>query len=110
MIWVTLTASIRGRRRTHRSRRDALNSRPRHDGRLRPLAGESLYPVFVAARAAVLYAVTSLVGGSGFLAVFVAGLFLGDASIPYKHEIKRFQGSPGGAGGDRRLHRIGADH
>ena len=54
------------------------------------------YPVFVAALAAVLYAVTSLPDGSGFLAVFVAGLFLGDASIPYKHEIERFQGSLAG--------------
>lgn len=52
--------------------------------------------MFVAALAAVLYAATSLVGGSGFLAVFVAGLFLGDASIPYKHEIERFQSSLAG--------------
>ena len=52
--------------------------------------------MFVAVLAAVLYSVTSLAGGSGFLAVFVAGLFLGDASIPYKTEIERFQGSLAG--------------
>ena len=60
------------------------------------LPSEALYPVFVAVLAAVLYSVTSLAGGSGFLAVFVAGLFLGDASIPYKTEIERFQGSLAG--------------
>jgi potassium/hydrogen antiporter len=60
------------------------------------LPSEALYPVFVAVLAAVLYAVTSLAGGSGFLAVFVAGLLLGDASIPYKTEIERFQGSLAG--------------
>ena len=49
------------------------------------LPSEALYPVFVAVLAAVLYSVTSLAGGSGFLAVFVAGLFLGDASIPYRY-------------------------
>ncbi len=60
------------------------------------LPSESLYPVLVAVLAAMLYAATSLAGGSGFLAVFVAGLFLGDASIPYKTEIERFQGSLAG--------------
>jgi cell volume regulation protein A len=60
------------------------------------LPSEGLHPVFVATLAAALYAVTSLVGGSGFLAVFVAGLFLGDAPLPYKGEIERFQGSLAG--------------
>ena len=43
--------------------------------------------------AGALYAATSLAHGSGFLAVFIAGLFLGDARIPYKGEIERFTGS-----------------
>jgi len=64
-------------------------------GRVR-LPSEGLYPVFVAVMAGALYAVTSLASGSGFLAVFVAGLFLGDASVPYKREIERFQGSLAG--------------
>jgi hypothetical protein len=37
----------------------------------------------------VLYSATSLVHGSGFLAVFIAGLVLGDARLPYKGEIVR---------------------
>jgi potassium/hydrogen antiporter len=64
-------------------------------GRVR-LPSEGLHPVFVAVMAGALYAVTSLASGSGFLAVFVAGLFLGDASLPYKREIARFQGSLAG--------------
>jgi cell volume regulation protein A len=60
------------------------------------LGSEALYPVLVLTLAAVLYAVTSLVSGSGFLAVFIMGLFLGDAITPYKVEIQRFQGSLAG--------------
>jgi cell volume regulation protein A len=62
--------------------------------RVRP--SQALYPVFVAVMAGTLYAVTSLAAGSGFLAVFVAGLFLGDASVPHKGDIERFQGSLAG--------------
>jgi cell volume regulation protein A len=60
------------------------------------LQSEGLYPVFVAVMAGALYGITALASGSGFLAVFVAGLFLGDASVPYKREIERFQGSIAG--------------
>jgi cell volume regulation protein A len=58
-------------------------------GRVR-LGGSSLYPVLTLVLAAVLYGATSLAGGSGFLAVFVAGLLLGDARLPYASEIDRF--------------------
>lgn len=58
-------------------------------GRLR-LGGSGLYPVFALALAGVLYGSTTMVGGSGFLAVFVAGLMLGDADLPYAGEIDRF--------------------
>lgn len=54
------------------------------------LGGSSLYPLLVVMVAGVLYAGTSLVGGSGFLAVFVVGLMLGDARVPYGGEIDRF--------------------
>jgi potassium/hydrogen antiporter len=57
------------------------------------LPSEGLYPVLAVVLAAALYAATSLAHGSGFLAVFIAGLFLGDARLPYKGEIERFQGS-----------------
>jgi cell volume regulation protein A len=60
------------------------------------LGSEALYPVLVLTLAAVLYAVTALVGGSGFLAVFVLGLLLGDAATPHTFEIKRFHGSLAG--------------
>jgi potassium/hydrogen antiporter len=57
------------------------------------LPSEGLYPVLTIALAGTLYAATSLTHGSGFLAVFVTGLFLGDARTPYKGEIERFHGS-----------------
>jgi Sodium/hydrogen exchanger family len=46
--------------------------------------------------AGALYGVTALAGGSGFLAVFIAGLFLGDARTPYKGEIERFSSALAG--------------
>ena len=46
--------------------------------------------------AMVLYALTALAGGSGFLAVFVAGLVLGDAELPEKLETERFNRSLAG--------------
>ncbi|MEA2282897.1 MAG: potassium/hydrogen antiporter [Solirubrobacteraceae bacterium] len=57
------------------------------------LSSEGLHPVLVLLLALVLYAVTSLVDGSGFLAVFVMGLLLADASVPYKPQIERFSGA-----------------
>jgi potassium/hydrogen antiporter len=57
------------------------------------LPSEGLYPVLAIVLAGALYGATSLAHGSGFLAVFIAGLFLGDARLPYKGEIERFQGS-----------------
>jgi cell volume regulation protein A len=60
------------------------------------LGNAALYPVLVLTLAALLYAVTSLVGGSGFLAVFVLGLLLGDAATPHTFEVKRFHGSLAG--------------
>jgi cell volume regulation protein A len=57
------------------------------------LASEGLYPVLALVLAGALYGVTSLAHGSGFLAVFIAGLFLGDARTPYKAEIERFSAS-----------------
>jgi cell volume regulation protein A len=57
------------------------------------LPSEGLYPVLALVLAGALYGVTSLAHGSGFLAVFIAGLFLGDARTPYKAEIERFSAS-----------------
>jgi cell volume regulation protein A len=55
------------------------------------LPSESLYPLRTLIFAGVIYGATSVLHGSGFLAVFVAGLILGDARAPFKAEIERFQ-------------------
>ena len=57
------------------------------------LANETLYPILALAFAGVLYGVTTLAHGSGFLAVFVAGVLFGDVAAPYKGEIERFHKS-----------------
>jgi cell volume regulation protein A len=55
-----------------------------------PLPHEGLYSLRVLAGAAVIYGLTSVAHGSGFLAVFVAGIIVGDARAPYKREVERF--------------------
>jgi cell volume regulation protein A len=57
------------------------------------LPSESLYPVLALVAAATLYGVTTIAHGSGFLAVFLLGLRMGDARMPYKGEIERFHTS-----------------
>jgi cell volume regulation protein A len=57
------------------------------------LPSESLYPVLALVAAATLYGVTALAHGSGFLAVFLLGLQMSDARLPFKGEIERFQTS-----------------
>jgi cell volume regulation protein A len=55
-----------------------------------PLPARGQYPVLVLSGAGLLYAATALAGGSGFLAVFVAGLLLADATVPYRADVERF--------------------
>jgi cell volume regulation protein A len=55
-----------------------------------PLPGEGLYPLRTLACALLLFAVATLAHGSGFLAVFAAGIVLGDGRAPYKREVERF--------------------
>ncbi|HEY0169237.1 MAG TPA: cation:proton antiporter [Jatrophihabitans sp.] len=55
-----------------------------------PLPSEGLYPLRTAACALILFGAATLAHGSGFLAVFVAGILLGDERAPYKREIERF--------------------
>jgi len=55
-----------------------------------PLPNEALYPVRTLAGGALIYSVATLCHGSGFLAVFLAGILVGDERAPYKHEIERF--------------------
>lgn len=54
------------------------------------LPSEALYPIRVLGFAGVIYGVATLAHGSGFLAVFVAGILIGDERAPYKREIERF--------------------
>jgi cell volume regulation protein A len=56
----------------------------------RPLPQAELYPLRALAAAAVLYGLASVAHGSGFLAVFVAGLLAGDEHGPFKDDIERF--------------------
>jgi cell volume regulation protein A len=58
-----------------------------------PLPNEALYPVQTIAAALLLYGAAAAVDGSGFLAVFLAGILVGDARAPYKREIERFAGA-----------------
>jgi potassium/hydrogen antiporter len=58
-----------------------------------PLPSEALYPLRTIAAAALVYGVATLAHGSGFLAVFVAGIMLGDQRAPYKGEIRRVHAS-----------------
>jgi potassium/hydrogen antiporter len=58
-----------------------------------PLPNEALYPVQTMAFALLLYGAATALEGSGFLAVFLAGILVGDARAPYKREIERFAGA-----------------
>ena len=55
-----------------------------------PLPSEGLYPLRTLAAAGVIYGLAAVAGGSGFLAVFIAGLVLGDLDVPFKRQIRRF--------------------
>jgi cell volume regulation protein A len=57
------------------------------------LPREGLYPLRTLLGAGVVYGAASLAHGSGFLAVFVAGLLVGDVRAPHKEEIERFHAS-----------------
>jgi cell volume regulation protein A len=53
-----------------------------------PLPSAGLHSVRTLACALVLFGITALAHGSGFLAVFIAGIALGEAPAPYKREIE----------------------
>lgn len=54
------------------------------------LSYEGIYPVFSLAFAALIYGATSTLGGSGFLAVYVAGLVAGNSDFVHKKSLLRF--------------------
>jgi cell volume regulation protein A len=57
------------------------------------LSNPGLYPLRTLAAAGVIYGAASALHGSGFLAVFVAGVALGDADVPLRDSIERFHTS-----------------
>jgi cell volume regulation protein A len=54
------------------------------------LPSVGLYPVRLLAGAGLLYGLATVVHGSGFLAVFIAGILLGDADGPFQGESHLF--------------------
>jgi cell volume regulation protein A len=54
------------------------------------LADEALSSILAVAAAVLLYAAATALGGSGFLAAFIAGILVGDVRAPYKREVERF--------------------
>jgi cell volume regulation protein A len=61
-----------------------------HGLRRLSLPNAALYPLRTLAAAGVIYGVASVLQGSGFLAVFVAGILIGDEPAPYKGDVERF--------------------
>ena len=59
------------------------------------LPSPALYPLRMLAAAGVVYGAATLVHGSGFLAVFVAGILLGDQEMPHRQEVDGFLSSLG---------------
>ena len=58
-----------------------------------PLPNGGLYPLLTLAASTGLYGLATVADGSGFLAVFVTGIVLGDAAAPYKADVERFHAS-----------------
>ena len=61
-------------------------------GRIR-LPSEGLYALRALASAFAVYGLATVAHGSGFLAVLIAGIVVGDLEMPHRKEIRRFSGS-----------------
>ena len=57
------------------------------------LPDQGLYPLRTLAGALGLFGIATLAHGSGFLAVFIGGILLGDARAPFKRQVKHFHDS-----------------
>lgn len=54
------------------------------------LPASGLYPIAVTAIAVIAYAAAAMAHGSGFLAVYIAALFLGNAKLPHRPATRGF--------------------
>ncbi|SDH83052.1 potassium/proton antiporter, CPA1 family [Alteribacillus persepolensis] len=54
------------------------------------LDSSGLYPIFTLSFALLTYSAASLLNASGFLAVYVAALIIGNSELTYRHSIFRF--------------------
>jgi cell volume regulation protein A len=59
------------------------------------LPSVGLYPLRMLATAGVIYGLATVVHGSGFIAVFVAGILLGDRRLPHREQTDSFLSSLG---------------
>ena len=50
----------------------------------------TLYPLLALAGGLSVFGVANLMGGSGFLAIYIAGVMVGNAPLPYGNDIHRF--------------------
>src|SRR5215475_5037084 len=57
------------------------------------LPNEGLYALRALLSALVVYGLATVAHGSGFLAVLVAGILVGDEALPYRGEVRGFSGS-----------------
>jgi cell volume regulation protein A len=61
--------------------------------RVTPLAEQGLRPLRTLAAAMLLFGIATVAHGSGFLAVFVAGIVVGDGPWPHEQQIRSFHSS-----------------
>lgn len=61
--------------------------------RMVALPNEGLYPLRTLAASMALFGLASVAHGSGFFAVFIAGIVIGDGPMPYQRRIRRFHSS-----------------
>ncbi len=58
--------------------------------RYAPLSDRTLYPIAVMLAAGAVYGLAGVLHGSGFLAVFVAGILVGDLRYPARRAVRTF--------------------
>lgn len=51
---------------------------------------EGIYPIFALSLAFFIYSLTSVIGGSGFLAIYITGIILGNNNFIHKRSLIRF--------------------